>query len=251
MTLEQRLSALITAIGADIKALQAASGGSSVPFYTKPRKTIEVFDEFMGTLGDSVAVASGTGASAAIVTTTPSGTDAYGVVQLYTGTDSLGRACVRSQLGQFQPSKGKMYFATRIYVSDTSDATNRYNIRAGFGDNDAGEHTYGVYFEFDTTVTPQWRCVTSANGTRTKVNSGINCSINTTYVLGIEINAAGTEAKFYINDALVATITSNIPGAWAWEIFGSGIWLAKTAGTQGRFIQVDYHGYRVERTLNR
>lgn len=250
MTLEQRLSALITAIGADIKALQAASGGG-LPYYTTPRKAIEVFDEYLGTLGNTLAIASGTGASAAVVTTAPSGSDACGVVQLYTGTDSLGRACVRSNLAQFQPSKGKMYYATRIYVSDTSDATNRYNIRAGFGDNDAGEHTYGVYFEFDTTVTPQWRCVTSVNGTRTKVNSGINCSINQSYALGIEINAAGTEAKFYINDTLVATITTNIPGQWAWEVCGYGVWMVKTAGTQGRLIQVDYQGFKFDRTLNR
>lgn len=250
MTLESRLSALITAIGADIKALQAASGGG-VPFYTKPRKTIEVFDEYLGNLGNSLVSISGTGATAGVVTTTPSGSDAYGVVQLYTGTDSLGRACLRSNLSQMLPGKGKMYYATRIYVSETSDASNRYNIRAGLGDNDSAEHTYGVYFEFDTTVTTQWRCVTSVNGTRTKVNSGVDCSINATYVLGIEINAAGTEAKFYINDTLVATITTNIPGAYAWEICGYGVWLVKTAGTQGRFIQVDYQGIRIERTLNR
>ena len=251
MSLETRLSALITAIGADIKALQAASGGSSVPFYTKPRKSIEIFDEYIGTLGNSIASASGSGSSAGVVTTAPSGTDAFGVVQLYTGTDTSGRACVRSTLAQFQPSKGKIVYATRIYISDVSDATNRYNIRAGLGDNDAGEHTYGVYFEFDTTVTPQWRCVTSVNGTRTKVNSGVNASINQSYCLGIEINASGTEAKFYINDTLVATITTNIPGAWAWEVCGYGAWIVKTAGTQGRFTQVDYQGLKFDRTLNR
>ena len=252
MSLETRLSALITTIGTDIKALQAASGGASVPFYTKPRKTIEVFDEYMGTVGNTVVSASGASSAANVLTTTPAGAaEAYGVLYLYTGTDTMGRACGRSQLEQFQPGKGKLSYCARVYLGDTSDATNRYNFRAGFGDNDSGEHADGVYFELDTTATPQWRCVTAVSTSRTKVNSGVNASLNTWYSFGIEINASATEAKFYINDTLVATITSNIPGTYSWEKFGYGAWIVKTAGTQGRFANVDYQGIRLERTLNR
>lgn len=250
MSLETRLSALITAIGADIKALQAASGGA-VAFYTKPRKTIEVFDEYFSTIGATIPVVAGTGAAVSILTTAGNGTEAVGIMNLNTGTDSNGRAAGRSALGQLQPGKGKLYYAARVYIDSLSDGTNAYHLRLGFGDTDNADHNYGVYFEYDQTQSTQWRCCTSANGTRTKVNSGVTASFNNYHVLGIEIAANRSSAKFYINDVLVATITTNIPGEWAWETHGYGAWLVKTLGTQSRFVQVDYQGFRLERTTNR
>lgn len=250
MSLETRLSALITAIGADIKALQAASGGA-VAFYTKPRKTIEVFDEYFSTIGATLPVVAGAGATAAVLTSVAGGVDAIGALQLSTGTDSNGRAAGRSALGQLQPGKGKMYYAARVYIDSLSDGTNGYHLRLGFGDTDNADHNYGVYFEYDHTQSTQWRCCTSVGGVRTKVNSGVTASLNATHVLGIEIAANRSSAKFYINDVLVATITTNIPGEWSWETHAYGAWIVKTAGTQGRFVQVDYQGFRLERTTNR
>ena len=250
MSLETRLSALITAIGADIKALQAASGGSPDPFYTKPRKTIEFFEDFVGgTLNNMVPAWSDSSGQVAVLTSGPPDDNTYGIVSISTASNSVGRGGIRTVLDQFVPGKGKMYFAGRVYVPALSDGTDRYGFRVGFGDSDWGEMVDGVYFEYDHTDT-HWKCVCAASSTRTKFTTTVTVAALTFYNLGVEINAAGTEAKFYINDTLVATITTNIPTA-SYQRTAMGAWIVKTLGSTARAAYIDYLGMKVERTTMR
>lgn len=251
MSLETRLSALITAIGADIKALQAASGGSSDPFWTGHRKKMELFEDFMGGgTPQLVLFNSGTGTSATVLTSSPPDDNCAGVVTLNTGTDSVGKAAVRSQADQLSLGKGKAYFSAKVYMSALDDASNRFGARVGFGDSDWGDMVDGVYFEAISTTSGFWRCVTSASSTRTAVVTTVALAAATWYHLGIEINADGTEAKFYIDGVLVATMTTNIPTA-SYQRTGFGAWIVKTVGYDARLLYVDYVGAKIERTTMR
>lgn len=250
MSLETRLSALITAIGADIKALQAASGGSVDPFYIEKRKKIEFFEDFLGgTINGMVPAWSDNSNQVAILTSGPPDDNTYGIVSINTASNSVGRAGIRTQSDQFVPGKGKMYFAGRVYVSAVSDNTERYGLRVGFGDSDWGEMVDGVYFEYDH-LDSNWKCVCAASSTRTKMITTVTVAALTFYSLGIEINANATEAKFYINDTLVATITTNIPTA-SYQRTGMGAWIVKTLGIAVRVCYVDYLGMKIERTTER
>lgn len=251
MSLETRLSALITAIGADIKALQAASGGSSDPFRTKMRKVIECYSEFLGDFGDLVSNYSGTGTNVSILTTAGPSADAYGIALLSTGSDAAGRAALRSQLDQYIFGLGKMEFASKVYMNAINDASNRAPVRIGWGDNDFADHVDGVYFEYDGTVSANWLCKTAGSSTRTSVDSGVAVGALSWYTLAIEVNAAGTEAKYYINGTLVATITTNIPTNFSFQKTSHGAWIVKTLGTTARFVYIDYIAMRIDRTTQR
>jgi len=55
-----------------------------------------------------------------------------------------------------------------------------------------------------------WQCLTRSSSTDTITDSAIVLANATKYDLRIEINAAGNKVEFFINNALVATHTTNI-----------------------------------------
>jgi hypothetical protein len=64
--------------------------------------------------------------------------------------------------------------------------------------------------------------------------------------LRIEVNGAGTEAKFYIDGTLVATHTTNMPGST--DRLGVGVNMRKTVGNTARQIRNDYIYHKAEVT---
>ena len=73
--------------------------------------------------------------------------------------------------------------------------------------------TDGCYFWFDYT-NGNFQCTTEDANTKTTTDSGITPVVDTKYVLRVDVNADATEVKFYINDSLVATHTTDIPSAY-------------------------------------
>ena len=85
-------------------------------------------------------------------------------------------------------------------------------MRFGFLDNTSGESTDGAFFRYTDSVNGgRWQAVTRSNNVETAVDTGVTVGVNTTYVLRVNTNAAGTEVVFRIDGAVVATITTNIP----------------------------------------
>lgn len=83
------------------------------------------------------------------------------------------------------------------------------------GDLDVAEPSDGLYFITEIGANSgNWSAKTANAGSRTTINTAI--SPTTTWQrMSIEINAAGTSANFYINDALLtgSPITTNFPTA--------------------------------------
>jgi hypothetical protein len=64
-------------------------------------------------------------------------------------------------------------------------------------------------FRFAKGTDTNWRAYTSDGSSATNVDTGVAIANDTPYKLGLEITT--TECKFYIDDALVATITTTLP----------------------------------------
>lgn len=100
--------------------------------------------------------------------------------------------------------------STRLIVGLVS-ADNSAN--AGPASSGAYATAAGAWFRYDTGVdgTAFWRTVTGdgANATVTTTTTAIAAA--TEYELKIEVNSAGTSVRFFINNALVATHTTNLP----------------------------------------
>lgn len=107
-------------------------------------------------------------------------------------------------------------------------------VRIGYHDTTTNaDATDGAYFEIlDATCS----CKTANNSTRTTDATTLTLSLDTAYTFDIEVNAAGTSARFRVYSgtsataALDVTITTNIPTTSA-RAFGAGIVATESSTT--------------------
>lgn len=79
----------------------------------------------------------------------------------------------------------------------------------GVSDNPAGN--YAAFRYSSTGSDTVWQCITKDNTTQTIVSSGVAPVLNTTQTLAIVFNDSIPNVVFYINGAVVATITTHLP----------------------------------------
>ena len=91
------------------------------------------------------------------------------------------------------------------------------------------------FFYSDNVNSGKWQCETYLSSVSTLVDSGVSVAINTWYDL--KVCRIGMICYYYINNVLVATISTNVPSGI--ESFCS-VTLAKTAGTTSRTCDFDY-----------
>jgi uncharacterized protein with putative carbohydrate binding module len=138
---------------------------------------------------------------------------------------------------------GPISFETAINLAALSDGTDRFSLRAGLGDlTTAADAVDGVYFENDLAVNgdSNWRGVTASNSTRTRLNLNVAPVAAAWTRLGIQIDGIASLASFYVDDALVGQISTNIPsGAGRF----TGIWIqyVKTLGAGAKTFDCDYY----------
>ena len=209
--------------------------------YWDRRYGFYLFEDFLGGYQGLLSTTLG-GTSSGVVawavgTALP--TNWIGASRMRTGTTTTGFTYVGST--SLMPlGIGIANTETRVQIQALSDATETFYYRAGFIDVSNAESTDAVSFRYTHSVNVgKLECYTRNNSVETVVDSGITVAANTDYILRIEINAAGTSAAFYINSALVATITTNIPTGTTRHV-GAGQHISKSAGTTDRLVAVDY-----------
>jgi hypothetical protein len=190
---------------------------------------------------------SGTGTAANVMVTGE--TSHVGIVQIETGTQASGRAALQTALDCILLGGGAAVFEADVRVPTLPVAAQAFAFRIGFGDSVSADHTDGVYFEL-TSANADWRCKTASNSNRTDTGSGENAQANTWTRLRIEINAGGTEAKFYVDGTLKQTLTTNIPTGAGRET-GIVASIIKSNGTTERTAHIDYIYARIEFTTAR
>ncbi|MCB9841448.1 MAG: hypothetical protein H6809_07350 [Phycisphaeraceae bacterium] len=152
-------------------------------------------------------------------------------------------------------SGGQWHFKASVRVYNPSDGTDTFAVRLGFGNQVGSEPTNGVYFKYTSTgSTPNWQAIA------TKTGSGTSPDVVTTSVQAypsaavwrtfeIVINADSSEAAFYIDGELVATLDgSEIPTSGGQNIRLMPIQVERTAGSSNRAADIDYFKYEFRPT---
>jgi hypothetical protein len=195
------------------------------------------------------------GAGSTVTTVNITNANQFGIISYQTGTTTTGRAGGSpTLLGQLRLGQGLMRYDAYIRFPTLSDGTETYLARFGFLDSQSADAVDGVYFEYDSTVSANWRTNTSNNSTRTKTSSAIAVDTNFNR-LSIIVNAAGTSASFYVNGteltgSSASPITTNIPTGAGRE---TSIMhhIIKSAGTTNRTMEFDYIAMQCDLTTRR
>jgi hypothetical protein len=129
---------------------------------------------------------------------------------------STDRASVGGPVNSIVLGGGSWFFQAVLRIETLSNVTDEYTMYFGLFDATTATPVDGVYFYYDrATAGDVWRIATANNSTITVNSLGNAVSAGTWVRPGIEINAAGTRAKYYIDGALLGTITTNLPAGRA------------------------------------
>jgi hypothetical protein len=221
---------------------------------------IYFFEEFMGNQGSNLTASfgglitsiSGTGANCVTTATITNRTNQQGVIRAQTGTTNAGYAGFTYSGPNLFRGTGAISLETYVTVETLSTSTDRFHTIFGYlGVFNVNNPPNGLFFAYDeggaiafgsgNAPSPNWKCVAINTSVRTFFTSSVAVVAGQWYKLRIDINAAGTEASFYINDALITTITANIPATTTGMSINNLI--VKTIGTTTRAIQNDYFMY--------
>lgn len=200
----------------------------------QPDGNTEVFSKMHGNTYPMNQNSSGTGAG-------NFQSDAYfSRWRMETGTDAAGISQLRTSQNMLStmPTAGKLiWYYSGVRIGTLSDGTNTFTIRVG---QDAAADGLGLQFKYThSNSSGQWECISHDGTTATTVASGVTVANNTDYEMIIVLDYAGTDnAKFYINGALVATITTNLPTSLTNSYQGSTS-IQKSAGSTNRNFLVD------------
>lgn len=229
------------------------------PIWAMPTNLVVLFDEHLQsvTIGGALNLGNiNSGTVATMTAATGSGTTP-GIVQLQTGTDTTGRSTYRNGLAAMRFGSGRVIFSSRLRVPTLSDGTETFTVWVGFVDNGAitGDTTDGAYFIYSSASTyytniANWSGKTSNNSSRTEVSSATAVTANQFYTILIDVNAAGTQADFYLDGVLIGSSTTNIPTGSGRE-FGFGYKIEKSAGTTSRNLDIDYSWFAYQFSSSR
>jgi hypothetical protein len=167
-------------------------------------------DDFLGIAVDATndwTVVKDSGAAVAIVADTVGGEVALTSTAT---TDDDGASIQGNEV--FAVAAGKdMWFETRIKCTDADQTDLCFGFTVNFATNPEAMLTAAdrIVFEIDD-GDASILCKTEKNGTETSTDSGIDLADNTYIKLGIAVSSTNA-VYFYINNALVATHTTNIP----------------------------------------
>lgn len=194
---------------------------------------------------------SGTGSAPSTV---GSGVEAFntaqGTLQLSTGTLITGRSAIwlNANMGFGWNNVSQQW---RVWTQTLSDNTETYQLIVGFGDtvtgNNINNQTNQITFIYDTTVSPNWICKTTANSISTSTTTSI--PVRGTTFNTLRINVDMSKVTFYVNNVLAATHTTNIPGFL--QFCGPLIKINKSAGLSARLALIDYFWQRIDWSTTR
>lgn len=221
-----------------------------------PPDLVASFPEFIDTfvnglqtgMGWSIQALSGTYAQSAPPASKGGRNGVVGVINVTTGTSTTGRvgAILGASLLRFESGNTYTLWCRFLGGTPLADATNDYSLRIGFIDSNlAAESVDGAYFEYLRASSPNWRCKTASNSSRTTVTTTVPVQDTDWIDLKIRVNGTTGVAEFFINDVLVATINSNVPTAAGRET-SVGFSLAKTAGGTSRGVFFDRFYLKLE-----
>lgn len=182
---------------------------------------------------------------------------ALGISETDTGTTATGRRTVSSNTSALTTGLARLRFGARHALNQLSNGTDTFTVYLGFiGTTAAGDQNAGAYFRYTHSVNSgRWEAVTASGGgspSRTAVDTGVLADVLYN-IFEVEIAEDASAATFYINDVLVATISTNIPttSTAANFTFGFGWKIEKSVGTTAVAHSTDWFYFEQERATAR
>jgi len=166
-------------------------------------------------------------------TRTPAEAGHSGIIRGGTGSTSTGLNLI--QFRSIWLGTEDFISQTSVRIQNLSDATNRFLLVFVNGILVVNSMRF---FYSDNVNGGKWQCETYSSSVSTLVDSGVSVSANTWYDL--KLCRIGMVCYFYINNVLVATISTNVPSGIE-SLCGTSI--VKTAGTTSRTCDFDYLKY--------
>jgi hypothetical protein len=218
---------------------------------------IYYFEDFMGQLNSNIgtsvnsihnAVSNGQGTTRSTTSIT-NRTNQQGVVESLTSANATGTAGFGYGSGHYKGS-GSITMETYFNITTLSTLAERFFTIFGWitGANltnplNAILITYdeGGVVTPNAGGTPNFRCITRGGSTVTNTISSVPVVAGQWYKLKINISSDGGTVTFFIDDALVATHSTNLPLNTT-AILPYSI-IAKSSGTAARAMQTDYFMY--------
>jgi hypothetical protein len=209
-----------------------------------------IVESDMNALGNLTVANSGTGASTIFTTGFLSTDSTVGIATSQTGSTAAGRSFVGlASSDQLELGGGEVVVKCRLRTpSALSDSVQRYTLRMGILDTRTnGAVNDGLFFSYSDTINGgNWSVdAVAGGGAYSPVDTGLALAAATWYSLEIVVNAAATEAKFYIDGVLVHTETTTIPSGTS-QATGAGYIIFKSVGTTATSLYVDYWGISKE-----
>lgn len=208
-----------------------SSDSTDAAWYSQ-RNFLEWFDDFpisTGMLGWTNTANSGAFSGA-------SGVDGHpGIVQLSTSGSSTAAPIQRFVTTVLTLGGGRITAEWAILIPVLSDGTETFEVKLGFGDSTTGaDPANGVWLSYTHGVNSgQWVGKTSAASTPSSSNSTSAPSADTWYNVRVVVD--GTTATFYVNDVLIATVSTNVPTLTVQPF----IQIVKSVGTTTRTLRSD------------
>jgi hypothetical protein len=239
--------------GSRLRSVDNAPYSKAFPNFTDCYKLDTYYDR-VAAAGGTVSETPGAGLSIGAGDTTqkPMGQILLGTASAATGGGSLGISYTTNDKITVAPAQGQALYLVRVAVSDLSDGSQTFSVRAGFTGINAEETdvTNGVYWEYLSTAAAQWSMNCAGNGSRSKTASDISVAADTYYWLGIYINGDWSQADFFLSsDSRTWVFKGSQTGAnmpTSAEPTEAGIVLKKSVGTTARFALVDLQGHRYD-----
>lgn len=220
---------LYNGYGAGYKALREMPISINTDFFV-------IQDDFLGVALDSTndwTVVKDSSATAAIVADTVGGELALTSAAT---TDDDGASIQGNEV--FAVTAGKnIFFQTRVKCNDADQTDICVGLTVNFATNPEAMLTAADRIVFqvndgDASIL----CKTEKNGTETSTDSLVDLVDNTYVVLAFSVNGTGS-VQFYVNGALVATHTTNIPDD---ENLAVGAMSVSGSATGTRATTLDY-----------
>lgn len=139
---------------------------------------------------------------------------ANGVCFINTGTTSTGRAFLglgSNNVASFAFGWAQNIWGTRANLPLLSNGTDTFTAYHGYMDIVTAAPGHGAFFRYNHAVNSgKWEyCI--AAGSITAADTGVSPTAGVYQVFEINVNTAGTEVTYYIDGALVGTVTTGIP----------------------------------------
>ena len=210
-----------------------------------PRRRIELHEDWLtGNTAGSHAWATGTSGAGAAVTWSAGDASNPGQITLDTGTTATGEAHITLSAGA---GSGGMFvgsnycmFECAIKIPTLSTASEEYILRVGLNTDDNALGTDAVLWEYDRATSGDvWRVLNRASSSNNYSALTDAVTAATWLSLRTEMESAGTNTKFFLNDEQISS-KSSPPSAGMKLNFH----IVKSNGTTARTAIIDFFNWR-------